>query len=393
MRATIVRIAGALLIGATLSAPALALDPADHARWQVAADRARVPLLVPDAPGFALDGIAPRSLACDGDVLGDAVATWRASDGRTLRLVQGRPYGCGNGPDSTLVASIAVDGAPASCWSQGDETPVRWSLDFERDGMRLSLTASFDDQAALVALAEGAVAVAPSRRRALNVTHLTGQVIRIAGADTVVVGTAGGRRFVRLAGIRAPQPARGDRRAGCGFGASRSELRRELPRGTAVIVETDPLRRPRDARGRLLGYVSRRAFAPYQIGSVTANYGMVASGAARVLRGRFRYRHQLATAERSARRDRAGLFKAPCKGRTAPLPPPAPAAGTWPYTTTPPGSTTPTPGHDDAPGHHRADPALHEPVAVTRPGARAESERTAAPRCRSHDGWFGVAGC
>jgi hypothetical protein len=73
---------------------------------------------------------------------------------------------------------------------------------------------------------------------------------------------------------------------------------------------------------------------------VTANYGMVASGAARVLRGRFRYRHQLATAERSARRDRAGLFKAPCKGRTAPLPPPPPPPATWPYTTAPPGSTT-----------------------------------------------------
>jgi endonuclease YncB( thermonuclease family) len=331
-----------MLIGGILSAPALALDPADQAQWQVAADRARVPLLVPDAPGFALDGIAPRSLACDGDVLGDAVATWRAPDGRTLRLVQGRPYGCGNGPESTLVASVAVDGAPASYWSQGDETPVRWSLDFERDGMRLSLTANFDDQAALVALAEGAVAVAPSRRRALDLTRLSGQVIRTVGADTVIVGTAAGRRIVRLAGIRAPQPARGDRRVGCGFGASRSELRRELPRGTAVIVETDPLRRPRDARGRLLAYVSRRSFAPYQIGSMTANYGMVASGAARVLRGRFRYRHQLATAERSARRDTAGLFTAPCKGRTAPLPPPPPPpTATWPYTTTPPGSATP----------------------------------------------------
>ena len=326
MPGSILRAVAILAIGGALSTPALALDPADQARWQAAADAAGIALLVPEAPGYALQALGARSLVCSGDTLGDAVATWAAPDGRTLQLIQGHPYGCADGPRSTLISEMVVDGRPAaySAYENGSGVRDAWTLDFERDGLRLSLEASFDDPAALVALAEGAVVVAPSPGRALQVTRLAGQVVRTVAADTVIVSSGGRRWTVRLAGLRAPQPARGGRAAGCRFGKARGQLRRELPRGTAVIVETDPLRRARDAAGRLVAYVSRRAFAPYQVGSITTNYGMVAAGAARAVRGRYRYRVQLATAERSARLDRAGLFDAPCNGRTRPLPPPPP---------------------------------------------------------------------
>ncbi len=340
MPGLILRAAALLAAGGALSTPALALDPADQARWQAAADAAGVPLLVPETPGYALQELGARSLACAGDTLGDAAARWAAPDGRILKLVQGQPYGCGEGPRWTLISEVVVAGRPAaySAYEGGGTPGGAWALDFERDGSRLSLEASFDDRAALVALAESAVVVAPAPGRALRLTRLAGQVVRVVAADTVMVSSGGRRWTVRLAGLRAPQPARAGRRAGCRFGLARGQLRRELPRGTAVIVESDPLRPARDAAGRLVGYISRRAFAPYQVGSITTNYGMVASGAARAVRGRFRYRTQLAVAERSARLDRAGLFAAPCRGRTAPLPPPPPP----PSTATPP--ETPAPG-------------------------------------------------
>ncbi|HEX2508482.1 MAG TPA: thermonuclease family protein [Miltoncostaeaceae bacterium] len=356
MPGSILRAAAMLAVGGALSAPALALDPADQARWQAAADAAGVPLLVPEAPGYALQQLAARRLACGGDTLGDAAALWQAPDGRILKLVQGQPYGCGEGARWTLISEVVVAGRPAaySAYEGGGGAGGAWALDFERDGLRLSLEASFDDRAALVALAESAVVVAPRPGRALRLTRLAGQVVRTVAADTVIVSAAGRRWTVRLAGVRAPQPGRGGRAAGCRFGKARGQLKRELPRGTAVIVETDPLRPARDARGRLVAYVSRRAFAPYQVGSITTNYGLVAAGAARTVRGRFRYRTQLATAERAARLDRAGLFAAPCRGRTSPLPPPPPPEP--PATSVTPGTaTTPVP-----PGTTAADAARPE---------------------------------
>jgi endonuclease YncB( thermonuclease family) len=341
----ILRAAAILAVCGALATPALALDPADQARWQAAADAAGVPLLVPETPGYALQELGARSLACDGDTLGEAAAVWAAPDGRILKLVQGQPYACGEGPEWTLISELVVAGRPAaySAYEGGGAAGGAWALDFERDGLRLSLEASFDDRAALVGLAERALLVTPSPGRGRRMARLAGQVVRTVAADTVIVSSGGRRWSVRLAGVRAPRPARGGRAAGCRFGKARGQLRRELPRGTSVIVETDPLRPARDRAGRLVAYISRRAFAPYQVGSITTNYGMVASGAARATRGRFRYRAQLATAERSARRDRAGLFAAPCRGRTSPLPPPPPAE---PATTTPahPGTTTPATG-------------------------------------------------
>ncbi|HSJ73945.1 MAG TPA: hypothetical protein VK904_06480, partial [Miltoncostaeaceae bacterium] len=254
---SLLRAAAILAIGGALSTPALALDPADQARWQAAADAAGVPLLVPETPGYALQQLGARSLACSGDTLGDAVALWAAPDGRTLQLVQGRPYGCDEGPEWTLISEVVVAGRPAaySAYGGGGAAGGAWALDFERDGLRLSLAASFDDRAALVALAESAVVVAPSPGRALRLTRLAGQVVRTVAADTVIVSSGGRRWTVRLAGLRAPQPARRGRAAGCRFGKARAQLRRELPRGTSVIVETDPLRRARDAAGRLVAYV------------------------------------------------------------------------------------------------------------------------------------------
>jgi hypothetical protein len=91
---TLARAIGVVLIAGALSSPALALDPFEQARWQIAANQARVTLLVPETPGFVLQRIDAEALACEGDTLGQAAARWASPDGRTLGLVMGRPLHC-----------------------------------------------------------------------------------------------------------------------------------------------------------------------------------------------------------------------------------------------------------------------------------------------------------
>lgn len=79
----------ARIIG-VLTVPAHALDPAEQARWQAAANQARVTLLAPETPGYVLQEVRGRSLTRGGDTLGQAFATWSSPDGRTLQLAQGR---------------------------------------------------------------------------------------------------------------------------------------------------------------------------------------------------------------------------------------------------------------------------------------------------------------
>lgn len=215
-----------------------------------------------------------------------------------------------------MIADLVVAGEPARYVTYDSETQTFWRLLFERDGARLDLEASFDDLAVLVAMAESVVPITPSPGRALQFTQLTGQVIKTVGADVVVVNLAGQRQVVRLVGVRAPQPERAGRAAGCRFEPAKGLLRRTLPRGAAVLVETDPLLHARDRKGLLLGYVRRKTTVP--AGSRTANYDLITAGAVRVAAGRFRHRGQFASAERLARRDDRGLFGKLCNGSLAP---------------------------------------------------------------------------
>jgi hypothetical protein len=90
------RMAGAAVIVGALAAPGPALDPFEQARWQMAANQARTTLLVPETPGFVLQRVDGKALACNGDTLGEASAAWVRPDGRTLGLAQGRPFVCGD---------------------------------------------------------------------------------------------------------------------------------------------------------------------------------------------------------------------------------------------------------------------------------------------------------
>lgn len=317
----------AVLALAAISGQSLALDPGEQARWQVASDRAGITLLVPETPGFTLQRIDARSLTCNGDTLGQAFASWRDAGGRALALAQGRPFPCGNPPESTLLARLAVRGAPAEYFTYDSGAGSAWALTFESQGARLALDASFDDAAALVAIAESIVPIVPTLDSAVSVTELTGRVVKTVGADTVVVNAEGGRQAIALEGIRAPQPASDGEAAGCRFGPARTRLRQALPRGARVMVTTNPLGPTRDSTGRLLGYVSRlTSRQTVQLGSFTANRRLISAGAVRAERASYRYYSQFVLAEGFARSDNKGLFGSLCKGRTGPvtMPPPQP---------------------------------------------------------------------
>lgn len=103
-----------------------------------------------------------------------------------LYLVQGRPFACGDGPESTLISEVVISGKTATYSRYDGEPETTWMLHFERDGARLSLEANRDDLASLVAMAESVVTIAPSPSRALTLAQLTGQVVKTVGADTVV---------------------------------------------------------------------------------------------------------------------------------------------------------------------------------------------------------------
>lgn len=143
--------------------------------------------------------------------------------------------------------------------------------------------------AALVAaaLALPAAAAAPAQ-----------QVERVLDGDTIVL--AGGTR-IRLLQIDAPEPGAGE----CYSRAAGRALRRLLPAGRHVRLESDPPLDLIDRYGRALRYVHRE--------SLNVNLELVRRGHATVYlyrRQRGKYAAELLAAARAARAKRLGLWGA-----------------------------------------------------------------------------------
>lgn len=77
------------------------------------------------------------------------------------------------------------------------------------------------------------------------------RVVRIVDGDTFVARLAGGRRTVRMLGIDTPE------RGECLHDAATRTLSRMIPRGTRVLLVSDPSQDLRDRYGRLLRYTTR----------------------------------------------------------------------------------------------------------------------------------------
>lgn len=165
--------------------------------------------------------------------------------------------------------------------------------------------------AAVAGCAEGGEGMRPTA----DAASLSGTVARVIDGDTVRVRAGGEETAVRLIGIDTPEVARPDTPVQC-FGPEASRRAEALlPEGTRVRVVTDPGQDARDRFGRLLGYVYV-AGAGGAEGSV--NYRLVREGYARryvYMRDPFRYADAFGAAERRARRDGAGLWGPPCRGR------------------------------------------------------------------------------
>jgi micrococcal nuclease len=132
-------------------------------------------------------------------------------------------------------------------------------------------------------------------------------VTGVVDGDTVRVDLGGTTEVVRLIGIDTPETKHPTKPVGC-YGPEASARTEELlPAGTEVTVERD--REERDAYGRLLGYVVRRADGLF------VNLELARGGFADVLSIPPNTAHagELAAAVAEARRDGRGLWSA-CPG-------------------------------------------------------------------------------
>jgi micrococcal nuclease len=148
----------------------------------------------------------------------------------------------------------------------------------------------------------------PPDREALPHTRID----YVIDGDTIIVTTRTGRSHVRLLGVNAPEST-GD--SGCFGGRAAAELRRLLPQGTRVLLVRD--RRRVDPYGRHLGYI-------WRADGMFVNRALVRGGFATTLflppppepDGRpdaepdTVIRAMLASAQDTARRERAGLWRA-----------------------------------------------------------------------------------
>jgi endonuclease YncB( thermonuclease family) len=107
---------------------------------------------------------------------------------------------------------------------------------------------------------------------------------------------SGKRRTVRLLGIDISQARR------CGGPSTRSRLRAFTPAGSQIAVKTDKRVAARDARGRMLAYVSR---SRHDIGKALISRGWARVSGARNI-GRLK---AYKTAQRKASRQNLGLWR------------------------------------------------------------------------------------
>jgi endonuclease YncB( thermonuclease family)/lipoprotein-anchoring transpeptidase ErfK/SrfK len=168
--------------------------------------------------------------------------------------------------------------------------------------------------AALSATAATAAAQAPADTTGPPVTPpaqervLTGTMLRAFGDGVVFVRIGGRSTAIRMLGVGDPGRDSGDRgpclrEQAAAFTASRLAGGRRVRVVTAVDA-------PRDAKGRLLGWVYRGTAD----GEASVNRALVAAGWAPVSRtgGTLRYADALAAAEARARRGRLGRWGTAC---------------------------------------------------------------------------------
>jgi endonuclease YncB( thermonuclease family) len=86
--------------------------------------------------------------------------------------------------------------------------------------------------------------------------HQRARIVRVVDGDTYDVRLAGGRRVrVRVLGIDTPEIYGG---VECGGPQASARAKRLLPRGTKVLLTSDPSQQNKDRYGRALRYVEKR---------------------------------------------------------------------------------------------------------------------------------------
>jgi hypothetical protein len=152
---------------------------------------------VPETPGYVLQRVDGEALACVGDTLGQASATWASPDGRMLELLQGRPFPCGDLGEDTLLATPTVSGLPARYSTFDTGAGVIWLLRFDRDALDLSLSASFDDMASTAPRSQSVIS--PGSATTLTASTATATAWRASAERRVSPSPARSRFDCRLA--------------------------------------------------------------------------------------------------------------------------------------------------------------------------------------------------
>lgn len=134
-------------------------------------------------------------------------------------------------------------------------------------------------------------------------------ILRVVDGDTIVAGTAGGDRTVRLLGIDTPETVKPGTPVQCGGREASRAMKRFANVGERVELITDSSQDTFDRFGRLLAYVIGSNGRSLQVETLEKGWAKVY-----VFGGVFRRYAGFARAQRFARRDRLGLFRR-CGGR------------------------------------------------------------------------------
>jgi micrococcal nuclease len=86
-------------------------------------------------------------------------------------------------------------------------------------------------------------------------TETQAQVVRVSDGDTIVVRENNAETTVRLLGIDTPETVAPGKPVECGGPEASDFLKKMLPEGTEVKLETDPKADAEDRYGRTLAYV------------------------------------------------------------------------------------------------------------------------------------------
>ena len=131
-------------------------------------------------------------------------------------------------------------------------------------------------------------------------------VRRVVDGDTLIARIDGDDERVRMLGVDAPESVAENRPVECFGPQASARAKALLPKGTRIVLATDPSQGARDQYDRLLAEVTRAG------DPITVNEQLIAEGYAEVFRGdgKGRLQPRLRAAERAARDARLGLWSA-----------------------------------------------------------------------------------